>query len=262
MQEYLKHLLIRTKFEQPAQNLQRLYNSRKKNKHPELEEIYLEPQRIDKIFESVITTSSNCIDIGCHLGSTLSKITKLAPEGKHIAFEPISYKARWLKQKFPEVEVREIALGDRSETVKFYQNISYSGFSGLEKHTSKKTDKFKEITITCEPLDQILLSNQRLDFLKIDVEGAELMVLRGAINTLRRHQPTILFECSHSGLRSFNFNAQEIYSLLTKELSYSIFLPKDFLAKGDSLDLEKFTKALEYPFQAFNFVAVEMIDLS
>lgn len=111
MQEYLKHLLIRTPFEKPAQRVQSLLSFKQYNQHPELQEIYKEPQRIEQALQNIITPASNCIDIGCHLGSTLSTILYLSPQGKHIAFEPIPYKALWLKQKFPEVEIQQVALG-------------------------------------------------------------------------------------------------------------------------------------------------------
>ena len=50
------------------------------------------------------------MDIGCHIGSMLSTILRLAPRGQHWAFEPTPSKAAWLRAKFPEVEVREMAL--------------------------------------------------------------------------------------------------------------------------------------------------------
>ncbi len=255
MKEYLKHLLIRTPFQRPAQNIQFMIDYRRGRKHPELDEIYREPLRIKQVMQRVIGNSSNCIDIGCYLGSVLSEIIRLSPHGSHIAFEPIPEKARWLKQKFPEVDIREIALSDTSGQVPFYVNTLCSGFSGLHPHHIKDNENCQKIIVKSEKLDHILMPDYSVDFIKLDVEGGELAVLRGAVNTLSRYHPILLFECSRSGLSSFGFTAQQIFEFLTQEQSYAIFLLKDFIQDQKKLNFDQFHRALHYPFQAFNFIA-------
>lgn len=261
LQEYLKHLLIRTPLERPTQKINELFKFplRQRWMHPELKEIYMESERTEQIMEGVLCESSNCIDIGCHLGSVLSTILKLAPQGHHIAFEALPYKAHWLKRKFPEVDVREIALGDTPGEVTFYHNTTHSGFSGLHRHiAANKTvnNTVVQLTVKCERLDNVLPPDHRIDFIKVDVEGGELAVLRGAVDTLRRYRPTILFECTSSGLSSFGFTSAQVFEFLSKEVSYSVFLLKDFLDDGAPLNFEQFHDTLQYPFQAFNFIAV------
>lgn len=254
MKEYAKHLLIGTPIERPAQKLQGLLESWQRRQHPELNDIYMEPQRTEQMMRRLVKESCNCIDVGCHLGSMLSTIVRLAPQGHHIAFEPTPYKVRWLKQKFPEVDVREVALGDTPGELKFYHNPSQSGYSGLRRPLTNET--VVELTVKCERLDNILLPDHRIDFIKLDVEGGELAVLRGAVDTLRRHRPALLFECTRTGLSCFDFTSTQIYEFLVLQHSYSVFLLKDFLNDGAPLNLEQFDKALQYPFKAFNFIAV------
>lgn len=257
MQEYLKHLLIRTPLQEPAKKLQFLLESKKRNQHPELNEIYVEGQRTEQMLRQVIKDSFNCIDIGCHLGSVLSEIVKIAPNQQHIAFEPIPYKAEWLKDKFPEVEVKQMALSDTPGQVTFYINPNFSGFSGLQPHQAQKDANLKEITVKCETLDNILVPDRPVNFIKIDVEGAELPALRGAQNTLSRYQPTILFECTKAGVSGFGYEPVDLFNFLTKDFSYSIFLLKDFLNNDQPLEFERFFQAMHYPFQAFNFLAIK-----
>lgn len=250
--EYFKHLLIRTPLEKPAQELQSLLDTKRKN--PEQQEIYLESARIERLMERIIDRSSNCIDIGCHLGSVMSKILHLAPEGHHLAFEPTPHKAQWLKQKFPEIAIFEMALGDTSGEATFYQNTSRSGFSGL-RSSKKADDSILEYTVRLEQLDNIVDLQTPIDFIKIDVEGAELLVLQGATQILRTYSPILLFECTKLGLSNFEIKPIEVFEFLT-QYEYQIFLIKDLLNEQKPIKFEQFERAMEYPFEAFNFVAI------
>lgn len=255
MREYIKHLLIRTPFEEPAQKIQYFIELKRANKCPELKEIYYEPMRIKKVMQQVIGLSSNCIDIGCYLGSVLSQILRLSPQGKHMAFEPIPNKASWLRKKFPDVDIKEIALSDKSEKIPFYINKKCSGFSGIRQHKVTKNNEVKKIIVKSEKLDNILDFNHRVDFIKVDVEGAELLVLQGATRILNSYHPILLFECSLSGLSLFNLTSEKIFDFLTQH-SYSVFLLKDFLENKKPLTFTAFNLALQYPFQGFNFLAI------
>ncbi|AFY35292.1 FkbM family methyltransferase [Calothrix sp. PCC 7507] len=256
MQDYFKHLLIRTPLQKPAETLRSLVQIREQKKYPELQEIYLEPYRIEQMMRRVINHSFNCFDIGCHLGALLNTMLQLAPQGKHIAFEPTPHKANWLRQKFPEVDIRELALSDKPGEVAFYINTRVSGVNALYAEKKEESENTEKIIVKSERLDNVLNPEQRVDFIKIDVIGAELAVLRGAEETLSRYQPIVLFESGREKLATFNFTTAEVFEFLTQQHSYSIFLLKDFLNNGQPLSFERFDQAHEYPFQAFNFLAV------
>lgn len=80
--------------------------------------------------------------------------------------------------------------------------------------------------------------------------------MRGATETLSRYHPILLFECTLSGISNFDITSYEIFEFLTQENSYSIFFLKDISNKENSLNFEQFDQALQYPFQAFNFIAL------
>lgn len=170
-----------------------------------------------------------------------------------MAFEPIPEKADFLRRKFPEVDVHELALANRAGRVTFYVNQAFTGFSGLARHGN---GTFEQIEVPCAPLDQVVVRSRRFDFLKLDVEGAELYVLQGATRFLARDKPIILFECGPSGPPAFGYAAGEIHELLANQSGYSIFFLKDFLAGGRPVDRATFEDALVYPFKAFNWIAV------
>ncbi|MCJ8279686.1 MAG: FkbM family methyltransferase [Rivularia sp. ALOHA_DT_140] len=123
-------------------------------------------------------------------------------------------------------------------------------------HGSQNADKDVQVLkVNCLRLDDIVPSDLPIGFIKIDVEGGELAALKGGENILKRYHPTILFECAQSGLKAHNVSQSDIYNFFQTH-GYSLFLIKDWLSQNQPLDYERFVKSMEYPFQAFNFLAV------
>ena len=93
---------------------------------------------------------------------------------------------------------------------------------GLEwtKNAGRATDD-PGLLVTMVRLDQVVLPFG-VDFMKVDVEGAELMVLRGAQNILERDHPKLLVEFQELNTRQFGYEPQEIIEFL-KELGYTQF---------------------------------------
>jgi hypothetical protein len=147
-----------------------------------------------------------------------------------------------------------VALSDRAGEVKFYENVRRTGFSGLRPHADPG-DRLKEIIVPCDRLDAVVPAGHRVDFIKLDVEGAELCVLRGGEDLLGQQRPPILFECTRSGLTQFEITARDMYDYLTETLPYRVYLLKSWLNGGAPLGLGEFERAMVYPFQAFNFLA-------
>ncbi len=92
----LKYEFIRTPPERPLMWLRSAVVNYEGRRYPELRELYLEPERISAALERVVHRDSNCIDVGCHYGSMLSCFCRLAPNGRHLAFEPTPEKVRFL----------------------------------------------------------------------------------------------------------------------------------------------------------------------
>lgn len=255
--EYIAHQLVSTPLENLAKKLRDFAQLPKRARHPELHEIYVESARSDLAMRRIISDSMNCIDIGTHLGSVLSLMHQLSPHGKHIAIEPIPYKCEWLKRKFPDVEVFQVALSEAEGEANFYVQPSRSGFSGLKLRGSNQeaAQDIEIIKVKLAKLDDIVPPDLPIGFIKIDVEGAELDALRGAESILRRCHPTVLFECAKTSIKAHDVSPLQVYEFF-HAYGYSLFLIKDWLSSGEALTYEKFLNSMEYPFQAFNFLAV------
>jgi FkbM family methyltransferase len=240
----------------PLSRVRSIQTAWKRRKHPELAAIYDEPQCIEVMMRKVIRDSWNCVDVGSHLGSVLDEFVRLAPQGKHFAFEAVPQKAAWLKRKFPEATILNVALSDTVGQASFYENTDRSGFSGLQPHAYEVGEGFKEHTVECKRLDDVLPSGYVLNFLKVDVEGAELKVLKGATAVVERCRPYILFECTRSGLIQYVTPPGDIFLFFVETLGYDVFVVKDWLDGGEPLTRGRFVDAITYPFAAFNFLAV------
>ncbi|MDJ0678072.1 MAG: FkbM family methyltransferase [Calothrix sp. MO_167.B42] len=254
--EYVAHKLIGTPLETWARGLRDITQLPQRIKYPELHNIYIESARTKLAMSRIIHNSMNCIDVGAHLGSVLNLINRFSPDGKHIAIEPIPYKYNWLKHKFPHVEILSMAVSDTQGEANFYipRRSSFSGLS-LRSYTKETEQDIQILKVKVNKLDDIVPHDLAIGFIKIDVEGAELLTLKGSESILRRYHPTILFECAQDSLESHNISPWDIYEFFRTH-DYSLFLIQDWLSSGEALSYERFLSSMEYPFQAFNFLAI------
>ena len=246
--------LIGTPLQRPAEWLRGVKHARFRRSHPELAEWFMEGGRTEEALQKVIKADTNCIDIGCHIGSFLQRIVQMAPQGHHFAVEPVPAKAAWLAKKFPEVSVLEYALGEASGVSEFFVNASQTSYSGLRARAVP--GRLESLQVQVRRLDDVIPADARIGFVKIDVNGAEVMVLRGATALLQRDRPFVLLECTRGGLDDYGIDSDEVFSVLTEKAGYEICLLKNWLSDGPPLDAATFRRSMEYPFQAFNFAAV------
>jgi FkbM family methyltransferase len=194
---------------------------------------------------------SNCLEVGANQGIFLRDIRRVAPGGHHIAYEPIPGLYEKLTREFPTVEVRQRALSDRDGLTQFVHVLDpgMQGLSGLLDHRTPDSDpggtRTEVFTVATERLDGHVPDGWLPDFVKIDVEGAEQLVLEGAVETLRRAKPVIAFE---HGFRAGA--SEEIYKLLCQDVGLRLF---DMDGNGP-FDLPGFLDALS---TRWNWVAHE-----
>lgn len=216
----------------------------------------LEYDRLTKlIMKKVIGGQTNCIDVGCHKGEILSDILRFAPHGTHYAFEPIPYLYNDLKNRFEgKVHLFSCALSDSEGETTFQLVKNAPAYSGLQrrKYAIENPD-IEEITVHLKRLDAIIPTETPIGFIKIDVEGGEFGVLKGARELLLRHRPVVIFECGLGASDYYGTNPSELYRFL-RETGLQISTLKSFasnhgdLSEKDFVDLYQSNK--EYYFIA------------
>ena len=175
------------------------------------------------LMEELLEPDSDCLDVGAHAGTILREMVRLAPHGRHVAWEPLPVFAARLRDAYPGVDVRQAALSDRAVTREFAHVVADPGWSGFLERPAPAGGEIETIRVRSERLDDALPNGIRPAFLKIDVEGAEQEVLRGAMRTLRSHRPVIAFEHGAGSADHYGTTPEAIHRLLAGELDYAIY---------------------------------------
>ena len=149
-----------------------------------------------EVMRRVLKVDSNCIDIGAAWGPLLKKMVSIAPRGNHHAFEPLPFFAERLRREFPGVVVHEVALSEESHgEADFCLVPDNPAYSGLQRRPYPSTDERVEtIHVAVRRLDDEIDDGENIDLIKIDVEGGEVRVLRGAQRILAQSRPIVIFE--------------------------------------------------------------------
>lgn len=200
-----------------------------------------------KLFKKYLHQDSNCVDIGCHKGEILDEIIKRAKHGKHIAFEPIPDFYKLLNNKYSKnknVTIYPFALADYNGTSSFNYVKNAPAYSGIKKRKYETASpEIKEITVETITLDSLNITD-KIDLIKIDVEGGEYHVLKGAVNTIRKNKPMIIFEFGKGASDYYNVTPTMVYDFFTN-ISMSIFNLSDFFTQKKPVDVDKFTSIYE-----------------
>ena len=249
---WLKAVIVRSPLEGLAKSARKLCDLPAAMRHPELWEIRLEEGRIQQVLKRLLKPDSNVIDVGCHIGSFISLVLKFSPRGRHIAVEASPSKAAWLTRKFPEVEVASCAAGDANGEVLFEDNPARPGYSKIV----QAAGALPAYRVPMRRLDDIVTDGRHIDFLKLDVEGSELLCLRGAIELLNRSRPNILFECG-SEYAIADYSRRQLFDFLEGS-NYQVFTLGDLLFDKSALGFDEFKRCGLYPFRAFNFIATPL----
>ncbi len=197
-----------------------------------------------------LAPTANCIDIGAHKGDILAQIIAAAPQGHHIAYEPLPHLHGALAARFPEVEVRCAALSNSSGSANFLHFHEAEGWSGLRYRPLPGADAVSEIPVRLEILDEVLPAGYVPSLIKIDVEGAEQQVLEGALGTLKQHKPLVIFEHGHGSAEAYGTTPDDVYHLLVDDAELCIC----GLDGGEPYSLAEF-REIFYSAERVNFLA-------
>lgn len=161
-------------------------------------------------------------DVGAHFGYLAKEFARIHNGTCRVyCFEPVSYTYSILERvmhKFANAKLEFFALSNAKGTLEITIPVKPSGRLGIGLSHFGPEQEWNYITeeIRTERLDDYVAQNgiERLDFIKIDVEGAELLVLQGAENTLRTLRPTVYCEVQPSWTKRLGYAPADLFEFM------------------------------------------------
>lgn len=181
-------------------------------------------------------------DIGANIGWYATNVAKRDETISVYAFEPIPETFNQLKinvalNNLCNVNLYNTGFSDIAQTLIFYVDPYASGCASARNLLENKN--IQKITSNVITLDDFVNDNglNRLDFIKCDVEGAELFVYKGGIESIKKYQPIIFTEMLRKWSSKFNYHPNEIIKFFS-DLGYRCFtaLPNEKLQEFFRMD--------------------------
>jgi FkbM family methyltransferase len=181
-----------------------------------------------EIWESIspnLSEGSVFLDVGAHIGYfSIKAAPKVGKTGRVVAFEPnpetlVLLRDNVTVNKAQNVIVEPIACTDREQTLTLYAapNLN-TGASSLARENANISaeEAPRPYSVRGRPIDDVVreLNLERVDAMKVDVEGAEVYVLRGAVNTMKRFHPKIVVEIVERQLASMHTTPHDLIGLI------------------------------------------------
>ena len=167
------------------------------------------------------------VDIGAHIGlMTLPLSLESKKDSKIISFEPSNINRKFLKlhiskNKIKNVEVESKLVGEKNNKgVLFYESNIPTGMNSIINFKNKKL--FKKKLKEQISLDNFLIKrNFKPDLIKIDAEGSEIFILKGAIKIILKYKPDIFLSIHKKHFEMLGINKNELFKIL-KKINYNI----------------------------------------
>jgi len=216
---------------------------------------YLEGYELS-LFHSCLKPGQMMLDIGANMGVySLTASSVIGDLGKIIAFEPDEdnfkiFSKSVLKNNFKNIELVPFAVSDKEETIFFETHSLNSGNHQIRKEKTLKDQK--SIEAIC--LDNFLPANQKIDIIKIDIQGAEYFAFKGMKQLIADNPHVIVFsEYWSKGLRNMGIDPSQYIKLL-KSFEFNIYKIDTKKRKLEKLDYDEIKNNPEYEKDYLNFI--------
>ena len=216
--------------------------------------------RLARLLMRHLKPGDTFIDVGGHFGYfTLLASRLVGPAGRVVAFEASRNTYAVLVENVrqqPNVTAHHLALSDQHETISFFEfPVLYNEFNSMDVDQFRNEKWFakfppQRIDVLATRLDDMVeRDNLQPAIIKIDVEGAELKVIRGAAGILRHQRPLVVMEYLAPARHN---TAHRQAAALLNELGYASYAPAPDGQLDPCTDLDAYL--VQYDIESANFV--------
>jgi len=200
----------------------------------------------DKGFDNFLTLikeNAIVLDIGANIGTTTLKLAKKANKGKVISYEPSKPTFERLRENvamnnFANIFPQNTGIGDSIAEFPLHNiDVTNPGMNRIIQDQSRIPDGIPAETIRITTLENSMraIGIDKIDAIKIDVEGFEYQVINGSLELLKKNKPFLFIELIDDNLKNNNCNANQFVGLL-RALNYKIVQPASMNPFGDNHD--------------------------
>ncbi len=181
---------------------------------------------LEKNYSKLINPGDTVVDIGAHVGRHLRVFERLVTEtGSLYGFEPLKKQFSYLTATFQAENVRlfNLALSNFNGETEFWECENYPEESGLKQRVvyNREDARLKSIKVQVKQLDDFMDCFTRLDYIKLDAEGAEVDILEGAARVISKFRPIISTEYGGPGYGAYGRQRRSLFDLCEKN-NYSV----------------------------------------
>lgn len=197
---------------------------------------------------AVLPREAEVVDVGANIGLFAFGVLKSRPEAYVHLFQPSPRPQRCLAASLrrnglsARARLNPLALYSEVCELDFHVHEGgHSAFDGIRDTGYPSAGAARPVRVRATTLDRYCQEGEltRLDLLKLDAEGAELLILRGAQQTLRALRPRVLFEVGLQNLAPYAIRPADLHQFFTSCGYVTQTL------RRESLGLEQFERAVE-----------------
>ena len=189
-----------------------------------------------EILDRVINPLDSCFDIGGGYGRYALVISRIVgPKGRVFCFEPGRYSHRVLGiikwfHRLNNVSIHKLALSDRNASINLCSPVKRThkiGASLAYISESIQDNAINEL-VNMTTIDDFCMENaiNQVNFIKCDTEGSEILIFRGAKDTIKKYQPVILCEVDAGNMSKYGCKPKDLEDFFAV-FTYKIFSYRD-----------------------------------
>ncbi len=192
------------------------------------------------LLKSMLEADDVIIDAGANIGFYTLMMAHSAPKGQVNSFEPVPSNFEILKHNISKSKRAEVivlnnaGLWHEKSTLNFSLELDME--NNIGSFTAGRVDRaVSKNQCPVLTLDDYCKDFQRLDFIKMDIEGAELSALKGGEKTIEKFRPQFLIEINRKACERFSYDPEDIAHFF-KKFNYQFYLVGDIDSRSHEID--------------------------